>query len=386
MNLKLEDFLYDLPQDRIAKHPPKERGGSKLLFYNQGEISHHEFKAIENLIPENSLLVFNDTKVIPARIIMHKESGARIEIFLLEPVLPSKVHEEVMNSRNSCSWKCLIGNAKKWKKESALHMNSLSLEAIRTGDDKVTFRWKNELTFSDLLTEIGKIPLPPYIDREVEEGDQDRYQTVYSKMKGAVAAPTAGLHFTNEIINRIQSKGTKTDYLTLHVSAGTFQPIKSENIADHPMHNEQIWVSKQNIKNLMAANKIIAVGTTSMRTMESLYWFGIKLLQGQKDFFIDKNDPYTLAPLDRKTSLTAVLKHLDENGLERIGGQTEIFIYPGYNFQICDGLVTNYHLPGSTLILLVASFIGEDWRKVYESALENNYRFLSYGDSSLLLP
>ncbi len=385
MNLKLDDFLYDLPDDRIAKHPPKERAGSKLLFYNQGDISHHEFKEIEGLIPDQSLLVFNDTKVIPARIIMHKNSGARIEIFLLEPIQPSKVHEEVMNSQTQCTWKCMIGNAKKWKVNTSLHLDSLSLEAIRTDNDEVTFKWARELTFSDLLTEIGKIPLPPYIDREVEEEDQERYQTVYSKMKGAVAAPTAGLHFTHDIIDRITNRGIHTDYLTLHVSAGTFQPIKSANITEHPMHNEQIWVSKQNIENILNAPKVIAVGTTSMRTLESLYWYGIRLINNKKEFFVDKNDPYSLQAVDRNKALEAVLKHMNSLGLETIGGHTEIFIYPGYNFQICDGLVTNYHLPGSTLILLVASFIRDDWRKVYQSALKNNYRFLSYGDSSLLL-
>lgn len=385
MNLKLDDFIYDLPEDRIAKHPPKERAGSKLLFYNQGEISHHEFKQIDGLIPDDSLLVFNDTKVIPARIIMHKGSGARIEIFLLEPLKPSKVHEEVMNSKISCTWKCLIGNAKKWKKDTSLRIDDLKLAATRVGQDEVMFSWANELTFSDLLTEIGKIPLPPYIDREVEQEDEERYQTVYSKMKGAVAAPTAGLHFTNEIIDLLKDRGIKTDYLTLHVSAGTFQPIKSENISDHPMHNEQIWVSKQNVENLLKTNKVIAVGTTSMRTLESLYWFGVKLLNGSTDFFVDKNDPYTLKEIKREEALQAVLDKMEKSGVDKLGGQTEIFIYPGYDFQICDGLITNYHLPGSTLILLVASFIGDDWRKVYQSALTNNYRFLSYGDSSLLI-
>ncbi len=385
MNLKLEDFLYDLPEDRIAKYPPKERAGSKLLFYQKGEISHHEFKHIENLIPENSLLVFNDTRVIPARIIMHKESGARIEIFLLEPMLPSKVHEEVMNASKTCTWKCMIGNAKKWKPDTSLRIPSLSMTAIRSGLDEVTFQWNNDLTFSDLLTEIGKIPLPPYINREVQETDEERYQTVYSKMKGAVAAPTAGLHFTSEIIESIAARGIKTDYLTLHVSAGTFQPIKSANINDHPMHNEQVWVTRQNIENLLAAKKVIAVGTTSMRTLESLYWYGVKLANGVSDFFIDKTDPYSFKPIDRETALMSVLQEMEKSGVEKIGGQTEIFIYPGYEFQICDGLVTNYHLPGSTLILLVASFIGEDWKVVYQSALENGYRFLSYGDSSLLL-
>lgn len=385
MNLKLDDFLYDLPDDRIAKHPPKERAGSKLLFYNKGEISHHEFKEIKSLIPDQSLLVFNDTKVIPARIIMHKASGARIEIFLLEPILPSKVHEEVMNTSGSCTWKCMIGNAKKWKLNTSLNLEALSLEATRTGNEEVTFKWNQNQTFSDLLAEIGKIPLPPYINREVEEEDEDRYQTVYSKMKGAVAAPTAGLHFTHDIIDDINKKGIKTDYVTLHVSAGTFQPIKSANIADHPMHNEQIWISKRNIENILNANKVIAVGTTSMRTMESLYWYGVRLLNDQVEFLVDLKDPYRLKTVSRSKSLEAVLNHMDSLGLDTIGGQTEIFIYPGYQFQICDGLVTNYHLPGSTLILLVASFIGDDWRQVYQSALNNNYRFLSYGDSSLLL-
>jgi S-adenosylmethionine:tRNA ribosyltransferase-isomerase len=386
MDLKLEDFLYDLPDNRIAKHPPKERAGSKLLFYQKGEISHHEFKNIENLIPDNSLLVFNDTKVIPARIIMHKESGARIEIFLLEPLLPSKVHEEVMNAKHNCTWKCMIGNARKWKQGAFLSMPSLSLQATRTDHDEVTFQWTGDLSFSDLLTEIGEIPLPPYINREVDESDEERYQTVYSKMKGAVAAPTAGLHFSNDIIESITEKGIKTDFLTLHVSAGTFQPIKNANISEHPMHNEQVWITRQNIENLLAAKKVIAVGTTSMRTLESLYWYGVKLSNGASDFFIEKADPYSLKAIERKAALEAVLLEMKKTGIERIGGHTEIFIYPGYKFQICDGLVTNYHLPGSTLILLVASFIGDDWKEVYQSALKNNYRFLSYGDSSLLLP
>lgn len=385
MDLKLDDFLFELPQSRIAKHPTKERADSKLLFYDQGNISHHKFKNIESLIPDHSLLVFNNTKVIPARIILHKDSGARIEIFLLDPLLPSNVHEEVMNAKNECTWKCMIGNAKKWKAGTSLNLESLSLEAIRTGDNEVTFKWKSNHTFSDLLAEIGKIPLPPYIDRELEDTDTERYQTVYSKMKGAVAAPTAGLHFTDEIIDGIGKRGIETDYLTLHVSAGTFQPIKSENIADHAMHNEQIWISKQNIENLLRAKKVIAVGTTSMRTLESLYWYGVKLANNQSDFFIDKNDPYKYQSIDKTKALEAVLSQMTTSNVDKIGGQTEIFIYPGYQFQICDGLITNYHLPGSTLILLVASFIGEDWRKVYNEALKKDYRFLSYGDSSLLL-
>lgn len=385
MNLNLDDYLYDLPEERIAKHPPKNREDSKLLFYSQGAISHHSFKDIKNHIPHNSLLVFNDTKVIPARVIMYKETGARIEIFLLEPLLPSKVHEEVMNATKSCRWRCMIGNAKKWKVGSSLKIEELNLVANRSSEDEVTFEWFSDETFSDVLTEIGKIPLPPYIDREVEEDDQDRYQTVYSKMKGAVAAPTAGLHFTHQIIDGLVDNGIKTDYLTLHVSAGTFQPIKTKDILEHPMHNEQVWISKKNVENLPSSNKTIAVGTTAMRTLESLYWFGVKLLNGQTDFFIKKTDPYSFEARSKEEALQAVNDFMDQRNLDKIGGQTEIFLYPGYDFKLCDGLVTNYHLPGSTLILLIAAFVGEDWRKIYQEALDNDYRFLSYGDSSLLL-
>ncbi len=386
MNLKLDDFFYDLPEDRIAKHPPKNRSDSKLLFYKKEDISHHGFKDISELIPSDSLLVFNDTKVIPARVILHKETGARIEIFLLEPLLPSKVHEEVMNAKNACEWKCMIGNARKWKVNASLQHETLNLKATRVADDQVRFEWSEDVTFSDMLTEIGKIPLPPYINREVEEEDEDRYQTVYSKMKGAVAAPTAGLHFTEEIIDQINAKGIETDYVTLHVSAGTFQPIKSENIAEHDMHNEQIWISRRNIENLLKQEQVIAVGTTAMRTLETTYWYGVKLGMGNTEFFVAKEDAYTMRAIPRKEALENILKEMDRKGVDQLGGHTEIFIYPSYTFQICKGLVTNYHMPGSTLILLVASFLGEDWRKVYSEALNNEYRFLSYGDSSLLMP
>ena len=385
MDLKLEEFIYDLPEDRIAKHPPTVRGNSKLLVYQQGKISHHQFPEIAQHLPEDALLVFNDTKVIPARIIMHKDTGAKIEIFLLEPTRPSKVNEEVMQTQRSCTWKCMIGNAKKWKVESELKLEAVGLIAKRISPDLVQFTWANELTFSDLLTAIGKIPLPPYIDREVNQEDASRYQTVYSKMKGAVAAPTAGLHFTDQVIQDIKNRGNATDFVTLHVSAGTFQPIKSASITDHPMHNEQIWITRNNIENLLQAKSIIAVGTTSMRTLESLYWYGVKLLNGAEEFFVHQQDPYQLTPVSVTEALNAVLLRMEREGLEKLGGHTEIFLYPGYTFKICDGLVTNYHLPGSTLILLVAAFIGQDWRKVYDQALVNDYRFLSYGDSSLLL-
>ncbi len=386
MDLKLDDFLYDLPEGKIAKHPLENRSSSKLLFFDHGSISHHTFFNITELIPKDSLLIFNDTKVIPARVIMHRETGARIEIFLLEPILPSKAHEEVMHATVSTTWKCMIGNAKKWKENTPLYLKELNLSATRIGDDQVQFEWDSGQTFSELLLEIGKVPLPPYINREATELDEKRYQTVYSKAKGAVAAPTAGLHFTDDILSELANKGIQTDYLTLHVSAGTFQPIKEKNIANHPMHNEKIWVSKENISHILSSEKLIVVGTTAMRTIESLYWYGVKILGNDSEFFISKEDPYQLQPVSKEQSLNAVLDHMTKNGLDRIGGQTEIFIYPGYTFRLCKGLVTNYHLPGSTLILLVAAFVGKDWRKIYGEALSNNYRFLSYGDSSLLIP
>jgi S-adenosylmethionine:tRNA ribosyltransferase-isomerase len=385
LELKLQDFFYELPASRIAKHPPKQRGTSKLLVYRKGKVQHHHFGAIVDQLPEGATLVFNDTKVIPARIVLHKPTGARIEIFLLEPIAPSTVHEEVMVTRERCTWKCMIGNAKRWKTGTSLTNESLQFTATRTGDDEVTFEWEG-MPFSQLLTEIGKIPLPPYIHREVEQEDKERYQTVYSKLDGAVAAPTAGLHFTNAIMDELTAKGTPIEYVTLHISAGTFQPIKTENITQHPMHNEQIWIQKSTIESLLAASKTITVGTTSMRTLESLYWFGVRLHHKLEAFHIRKEDPYELAAIDKQTALKNVLDYMDRNQLDQLGGQTEIFLYPGYTFRMCDGIITNFHMPNSTLILLIAAFIGEDWRKVYQEALANDYRFLSYGDSSLLIP
>jgi S-adenosylmethionine:tRNA ribosyltransferase-isomerase len=316
---------------------------------------------------------------------MHKDTGAKIEIFLLEPLTPSTTHEVVMASKNECSWKCMIGNARKWKEQTTLSHPTLDFTATRIGKSEVLFEWK-EGEFSELLEEIGKIPLPPYIHRDVEDNDKDRYQTVYSKMDGAVAAPTAGLHFTKEIIADLRKKGVRTEYLTLHVSAGTFQPIKTDDITKHPMHNEQVWIQKETIESLISSTQIIAVGTTSMRTLESLYWFGVRLENGLDDFYIKQTDPYTLDTIETKKSLENVLRHMEERNAAALAGQTEIFIYPGYDFKVCDGLITNYHMPNSTLVLLIAAFIGEDWRKVYQQALDNDYKFLSYGDSSLLIP
>ena len=383
--MKLHDFFYELPKSRIAKHPSKHRGTSKLLVYRKGTIQHHHFSDVADQLPETATLVFNNTKVIPARIVLYKPTGARIEIFLLEPIAPSTLHEEVMIARSRCTWKCMIGNAKRWKKGTSLTDESLEFTATRTGDDEVTFIWQG-MTFSQLLAEIGKIPLPPYIQREIEQEDKERYQTVYSKLDGAVAAPTAGLHFTNEIMEELKAKDIPVRYVTLHISAGTFQPIKTENITQHPMHNEKVWIQRGTIESLLASSKTITVGTTSMRTLESLYWFGVRLNHQIEDFHIRKEDPYELEAIDKRTALQNVLDYMNRNQLDQLGGQTEIFLYPGYTFKMCDGIITNFHMPNSTLILLIAAFIGNDWRKVYQEALDNGYRFLSYGDSSLLLP
>ncbi len=390
-NLDLSEFQYELPDDKIAKHPLNNRSDSKLLIFKQGKIDHKIFSELPQMLPKGCHLVFNDTKVIPARLIFHKETGARIEIFLLEPMAPSNLHVEVMAAKSSCIWHCMIGNAKKWNQNTTLTTALTTgdiVEATRLDNDQVQLNWTGDLSFSEIVSAIGNIPLPPYLNREVEEDDKPRYQTVYSHHEGAVAAPTAGLHFTNEVIEQLSARSISTDYLTLHVSAGTFQPMKAASVEEHPMHREQIIITKSNIEQLLKNEKIIPVGTTSMRTLESLYWFGVKLLDNpQSEFFIDKLFPYEAErTISKSESLNAVLGYMSENNIGKLSGHTEIFIFPGYKFRICHGLITNFHLPGSTLILLVAALIGKDWQKAYQSALDNEYRFLSYGDSSLLLP
>lgn len=390
-NIDLSEFHYELPDEKIAKHPLNNRSDSKLLSFIKGNIEHKNFQELPELLANNSHLVFNDTKVIPARLIFHKDTGARIEIFLLEPVSPSHLHEEVMIAKNKCAWHCMIGNSKKWKEGTTLELNlaeTKTITATRLPDDVVEINWNDSSTFSEVIISIGNIPLPPYLNREVEEIDKPRYQTVYSKLEGAVAAPTAGLHFTDEIIASLKKKSVTTDYLTLHVSAGTFQPIKAESVNTHPMHREQIIVTRNNVELLLSNENIIPVGTTSMRTIESLYWFGVLLQSNpEADFFIEKLFPYEAREAITKIqSLNNVLEFMVKNRLDTIQGNTEIFIFPGYKFKICKGLITNFHLPGSTLILLVAALIGSDWKRVYQSALDHQYRFLSYGDSSLLIP
>ncbi len=399
-SLNLEDYNYPLPENRIAQFPADKREQSRLLNYNRGIITHHRFSEIPALLPENSLLIFNETRVIPARLTFLKPSGAIIEVFLLNPVLPVSEITQAMEARGEVTWNCLVKNFKKWKNELILrqnvriHQNTIGLRARIHDREKnlITFSWDDSTyTFSEIIASAGKVPLPPYMKREPEHLDTRRYQTVYSRQDGAVAAPTAGLHFTEEIIEKIESKGHRTDFLTLHVSSGTFQPIREKDITKHQMHKEKLSVSGENILNLLNhKGKIISVGTTSVRTLESLYWFGIKLNENpSSDFYIEKLTPYAQRekPLpDYKTSLQIVLEYMRTHAMDELHGETEIFIFPGYEFRICNGLITNFHMPKSTLILLIAAFTGSDWKKIYREALSNDYRFLSYGDSSLLLP
>lgn len=392
--IKSSDYSYHLPDDRIAIHPLEQRDHSQLLVYRKGKISHQHFYDLPDLLPDNASLFFNDTKVIPARIIFHKETGAQIEVFLLQPGETKLPVQVALGVQHQAQWQCTIGNLKKWKEGTSLHLTkgeitlSATLKESKSGN--INFSWApSSLSFAEVVNHFGNTPLPPYLHRDANENDKSRYQTVYSHFEGAVAAPTAGLHFTDQVLQKIKEKGISTDFLTLHVSAGTFQPIKTENALVHNMHSEQIIVTRKNLEHLLLKDrKIIAVGTTSMRTLESLYWYGVKLLQSEpQPFNILQNDPYeqyngVLPPYE--TAFSKVLENMGSQ--DYIVGNTAIFMVPGYQFKVCDGLVTNFHQPASTLMLLVAAFVGDHWKLIYNEALLNDYRFLSYGDSSLLLP
>jgi S-adenosylmethionine:tRNA ribosyltransferase-isomerase len=394
--INLADYQYPLPEDRIAQHPLSNRDESRLLVYQAGSIGHHHFKELSNYLPKHATLVFNDTKVIPARLLFQKDTGAFIEIFLLNPIEPTTDINLAMQERAGCTWTCMIGNLRRWKEGQTLFLNlqvdkkKVVLTASRAGTDQVTFSWgSKDLTFVEIVKSAGQVPLPPYMKRKAESEDRKRYQTVYSKSHGAVAAPTAGLHFTDSLLKILEFQGVKKEFITLHVGAGTFLPIKTGNVTDHAMHGEQVYITSKNIDHLIKSDNLIAVGTTSLRTLESLYWYGVKLINGLgQTFSIGKLFPYQDHPTRPgfKEALKAVQQQMKSKHLTSIKGHTEIFIFPPYQIKSSIGLITNFHLPSSTLILLVAAFIGDDWRKVYQSALDNNYRFLSYGDSSLLLP
>lgn len=397
--LSIKDFTYFLPEERIAKYPLPERDSSKLLIYKERKISEDVYKNLSNHLPEKSLLIFNDTKVIEARLLFQKQTGGIIEIFCLEPSEKYSDVASAMLEKNKVQWQCLIGGASKWKHGQVLEKKISSghreilLQAKyvekKTDCFIIEFLWNESLSFGEVLHDAGVIPLPPYIKREVERSDSERYQTIYAHYEGSVAAPTAGLHFTNAILEKLKTKKIQTDYVTLHVGAGTFKPVKTETMKEHDMHAEFINVSKQTIENIFLnlEQNIIPVGTTSLRTIESLYWLGVKLKAGNKDdLMIHQWEPYELEKynLSSKETLQLLLDFMNKKNLVRLLTKTQILIAPSYRVKIANALITNFHQPQSTLLLLVAALIGNDWKKVYEYALDNQFRFLSYGDGCLL--
>ena len=395
--IRISDFTYNLPDEKIAKYPLGNREDSKLLVYSNNEIKERIFQNLPEEISEGTTMVFNNTKVIQARLIFHKETGARVEIFCLEPLNPAD-YNLAFQAKGVCTWKCIIGNLRKWKtgilkmsfmcesKEEFLcaeHVENLE------GAHEIKFTWENkELSFSEVLELTGKIPIPPYLNRETENSDLVRYQTVYSKHEGSVAAPTAGLHFTNSVFNRLDENGVNRAELTLHVGAGTFKPVKVEQIGDHEMHTEHIQVNIESLQQIInAENNIIAVGTTSVRTLESLYWMGVKLLSGKENpYLLEQWDAYTLdGNYSRIEAYQAIVDFMRKENIFLFNAVTQIMIVPSYDFKVISGLVTNFHQPKSTLLLLISALVGEKWREIYDYALNNNFRFLSYGDSSLLM-
>lgn len=394
---KIASYTYVLPEEKIAKHPLENRDASKLLVFRNGEIIDESFSNCINYLPQHSLVIFNNTRVIHARILMQKTTGAHIEILCLEPFSPRN-YEQSFAQVGECSWKCVVGNAKKWKNEPLqsiikadvdIHFSATKGEATDDGF-VVYFSWDSNHSFSEILELIGKIPIPPYLNRDSDESDNERYQTVYAEFNGSVAAPTAGLHFTPEILENFSSKNVDIDKVTLHVGAGTFKPVKVANFQDHVMHQELCIVKKSLIENICTHFPLItAVGTTSVRTLESLYWIGVKLIVNP-DADITRLSQWEAYNLPQNISvieaLESVVAYMKKNNLQEIQYYTQIMITPTYLFRIVKSIFTNFHQPQSTLLLLISAFVGEDWKKIYNHALENNYRFLSYGDSSLLIP
>jgi len=400
--LRLEQFQYELPDERIARFPLAQRDQSKLLVYRSGQITHSRFTNLPDELPDGSFLVFNDTKVIPARLIFTRSTGAVIELFLLNPLPLDRPITLAMQDTGSVVWQCMVGNRKRWKPTETLHTTlpseagDILLEATWEDYEQSAVRlsWRSPSgteSFAKVIHLAGQIPLPPYLKRAVVDADRDTYQTVYSRQEGAVAAPTAGLHFTEAVFDELARRGFEHDYLTLHVGAGTFQPIKTDDVRQHHMHTEQVVYTLSNLRRLLDHHEqILPVGTTSMRALESLYWMGVKLLRQEAEpFRLDQHYAYQLPPDEQPTvpeSLRAVQHYLEQSGQTSVVAHTGIYITPGYTFRLCKGIITNFHQPGSTLILLIAALIGEKWREVYREALDGDYRFLSYGDSSLLIP
>lgn len=389
-----KDYTYELPQERIALQPLDQRDHSKLLIYDKGNIGHKKFTQLVDFLPDKCHLFFNNTKVIQARFLFQKSTGATIEVFLLSPAPTGTLLATSLQITGSTKWSCAVGNLKRWTDgvilEKAEDGVKLAAKLLDREKGLVQFNWVPEqLSFGEVIHQIGVMPLPPYIHRESNQLDKDRYQTVYSQIEGAVAAPTAGLHFTPEILDQIRKTGRTMDFLSLHVGAGTFMPIKSENALEHTMHSEQVVITAENLKNLAFGRPIVAVGTTSMRTLESIYWYAMKLSEDPSAAFqVMSDDPYQTyqSYLSREEAARVVLESMKRTGQVAITGTTALYVHPGYQFRMCDALITNFHQPGSTLLLLIAAFVGPDWKRIYQEALAADYRFLSYGDSSLLIP
>ena len=402
-HIHISDYNYPLPDERIAKFPLTKRDDSKLLVYNKGIVSEDRFFNLSKYLPQGALMVFNNTKVIQARLHFRKETGALIEVFLLEPAKPAD-YEQMFQTKGSCSWLCLVGNLKKWKEGTLTRQLTINDETLNFTATRgeihgtshwIDFSWDNDhISFAEILESMGELPIPPYLNRETQESDKTTYQTVYSKIKGSVAAPTAGLHFTPSVLSSLDNHGIDREELTLHVGAGTFKPVKSEEISDHEMHTEYICVRRQTLEKLLKHDCCaIAVGTTSVRTLESLYYMGLKVLKNplisEAELHVYQWEPYesddaALATVQQ--SIQALIDWLDNNHLPALHSSTQIIIAPGYKYKIVKMLVTNFHQPQSTLLLLVSAFVNGDWHKIYDYALAHDFRFLSYGDSSLLIP
>jgi S-adenosylmethionine:tRNA ribosyltransferase-isomerase len=396
--IHLDNYNYSLAEQKIAKYPLPQRDESKLLIYRNNNIQDDIFKNISSYLDKNALLVFNNTKVIHARIPFEKKTGAKIEIFCLEPCSPAN-YTDALNTYKECKWKCFIGNAKKWKdktlsKKIVVNGKTATLTAEKTEKDGqayvIKFRWEQAIPFFEILSENGDIPIPPYLKRKSEELDKKRYQTIYSDIEGSVAAPTAGLHFTEDVFKHLINKNINKEEITLHVGAGTFSPVKTDEITEHVMHTERYFVKEENLKNIKQfTGKIVAVGTTTLRCLESLYWTGVKIMQqpdrtptpitlGQWEYNELPQDIPVLKALEN------IQHYMKKNNINILEASTSMMIIPGYRFRIPAALITNFHQPKSTLLMLIAAFVGDEWKKIYAHAIANNYRFLSYGDSNLL--
>ncbi|MBR0084473.1 MAG: S-adenosylmethionine:tRNA ribosyltransferase-isomerase [Bacteroidales bacterium] len=395
-DIRIEDFNYSLPDERIAKYPIERRDRSKLLVYKDGHCADDIFCNLPGYLPEDSMMVFNDTKVVPARLFFRRDSGAHIEIFCLEPLEPSE-YVRAFDAVGRCVWKCVIGNAKRWKDDSAIGFDTVDPELLglslkarlldREGQTgRVEFSWEGGKSFSEVLDLCGKVPIPPYLGRDTEAIDLERYQTTYAHIRGSVAAPTAGLHFTDDTLRAVRERGIEIDNVCLHVGAGTFLPVKSSHVSEHPMHREPFIVERSLLERLSRKDcSLTAVGTTSVRTLESLYYAGASCIEKGVPCDVGQWDPYTKEwPYTTQEAIGALVSYLDRSGLEKLSIGTRIIIVPGFRFRLVDRLVTNFHQPQSTLLLLISAFVGGDWRTIYSHALQNGYRFLSYGDSSLL--